>query len=355
MNFDPSTVLGEEIRVVVFHLTDRCNLACRHCMFGCSPLTGASMDLEVVKCALRDLASSPLCGKLEIGLTGGEVLTYPHWRKIVREARQLGFRVGIITNGTLIRPADLDVLHDPGVRVAVSLDGAEGDHDSLRGPGRFRQTLAALELLAGAGLVFDLHSIVTPRSLDEIESFLEATFDRFGRIPNIAIQNVAQLGRATAELILSNDELDRLFFLCQAWRARWLETSFVHFLLQRDYVRVHPCRAHACHGERCHRRSSGIPAMYNVLPDGTVLPLWSALSRQFTLGNVRETPLVRLLTEYPLSPTHLKFLAFVRSVFEEYIRKPDIPRVFDWSAVVVKASHQPLKPQPTLQMEGAET
>ena len=83
-----------------------------------------------------------------LGLTGGEVLTYPHLFPVLDRARELNLAVQLLTNGTMLQPGVANQL--AGYRnlmgVSISLYGATADvHDGItqiadRGvaPGRAR-------------------------------------------------------------------------------------------------------------------------------------------------------------------------------------------------------------------------
>lgn len=119
-------------------VTDRCNLACRHC--GVANLRGTDSPFERIRADLRRLYGE---GVRILLLYGGEPLL---WRDgdrtlndVIAEARAVGFPiVQVVTNGT--RGLDLsgaDLL-------LVSLDGTREHHDALRGP-TYGRVLAALE------------------------------------------------------------------------------------------------------------------------------------------------------------------------------------------------------------------
>lgn len=108
-------------------LTDRCNLACRHCAV--ANHTGILYPLPVVRGDLHRLYHS---GVRILFLFGGEPFLWHDGnytlRDLVLEARNMGFfLIGIVTNGTIsleLPEADL---------IMVSLDGNREHHDFIRG------------------------------------------------------------------------------------------------------------------------------------------------------------------------------------------------------------------------------
>lgn len=108
-------------------VTDRCNLACRHC--GVANLRRVDYPFERLRADLRSLHGQ---GVRLLLLYGGEPFLWRDGdrtlRDVVAEARAVGFPVvDVVTNGTLgldLPEADL---------LLVSLDGTREHHDALRG------------------------------------------------------------------------------------------------------------------------------------------------------------------------------------------------------------------------------
>lgn len=152
---------------VQLHLTERCNLACRHC-YQSGPVSEMNADemarvLADVKSGIDgwakdyDLDISP-----SLHLSGGEPLLRVDLLRIVGHARECGFSVSLMSNGTLIDGPAARHLRMAGVKdVQISLDGLEAAHDSLRGPGSYRRALAGLSNLAGAGLETSINVTVS--------------------------------------------------------------------------------------------------------------------------------------------------------------------------------------------------
>lgn len=108
-------------------VTDRCNLACRHC--GVANLRRVDYRFERLQSDLRSLHGQ---GVRILLLYGGEPLLWHDGERavhdLITEARAIGFPlVGVVTNGTLgldLPEADL---------VLVSVDGTREHHDAIRG------------------------------------------------------------------------------------------------------------------------------------------------------------------------------------------------------------------------------
>lgn len=143
---------------IQWHLTERCNLRCRHCYQGPRrPLEMTAGEVfDEIDGAVRmfraweseqDVRVSP-----SIHFTGGEPLLYRGFWDVVRHARVSGCRVAVMTNGCLVTDEEARRFRDLDVsEIQVSLEGPPALHDSIRGEGSFLSALRAAERLARAG------------------------------------------------------------------------------------------------------------------------------------------------------------------------------------------------------------
>lgn len=81
-----------------FILTYMCNFECEHCFLYCSPKTKGTFTINFIKSVLDDAIK---IGTIEeIYFEGGEpFLFYPLMVEGIKLAKEMGFKVGIVTNG----------------------------------------------------------------------------------------------------------------------------------------------------------------------------------------------------------------------------------------------------------------
>ncbi|MCG8551158.1 MAG: DUF5714 domain-containing protein [Desulfobacterales bacterium] len=156
------------------HITDQCNLACRHCLFSCSSKTNRTMDFEMITATVRQAYG---LGTRIFYLTGGEPLVHPDFQKICRLIlnEYPDTMLVILTNGILI-PDLLDFFNSlPCDRLflQVSLDGLEEANDRLRGAGAFAKTTAALGALKGSNIITTLSMVVHPDNYHQMTKMVE--------------------------------------------------------------------------------------------------------------------------------------------------------------------------------------
>ncbi|MCJ7684603.1 MAG: radical SAM protein, partial [Desulfobacteraceae bacterium] len=139
---------SNSLRLVAWELTRRCNLNCVHCRAGSErgPYPG---ELNTTQC-LELLAQISEVGKPIVILTGGEPLLREDIFDLARRGTQLGLRMVMATNGTLLTPGIIEKMKSSGIkRVSISIDGAdEKQHDEFRKvSGAFKGSLEGIRLL----------------------------------------------------------------------------------------------------------------------------------------------------------------------------------------------------------------
>jgi radical SAM protein with 4Fe4S-binding SPASM domain len=149
-------------------VTHRCNLACQHCYIDVK----AEDELSSVefKDVLDQLAE---LGTMYLLFTGGEPLIRRDFFDIAFHARERGFAIMLLTNGTLITPEIArDVERLQPVFVGISLHGATAaTHDSItRRRGSFKSTIQAVELLKSAGVKVYLQTLLMDANVHEAEA-----------------------------------------------------------------------------------------------------------------------------------------------------------------------------------------
>jgi len=138
---------------VQWHLTGRCNLACRHCYQDQVPSDLSLDELQRVFGSVVAFRGSMPGRRFRLQFTGGEPLLSPHLMPVLDLAAGAGFQARVMSNGTLIdaRVAAALAAHGRPI-VQVSIDGRRETHDALRGEGTFVRAIAGADRLREQGL-----------------------------------------------------------------------------------------------------------------------------------------------------------------------------------------------------------
>lgn len=283
--------------VVVWNVTNRCNLQCRHCYIDAQDREyRGELSTAEAKAFIDDLATLPVPVLL---LSGGEPLLRDDIYALAAYAAAQGIRPVLSTNGTLITPAVATRLQEAGLQyIGVSLDGTEEIHDYFRGlPGAFAAALTGLENARQAGLKTGVRFTVNRHNLASLPQVLEIAAAH--GVPRFCLYHLVYAGRGRdmAALDITAAEkrgvMDLLMRKAQEYKDRGVDMEILTtdnhadgvYLLQH-IVRTAPERAEevkrllAMHGG-----CSAGQKMANVDPRGDVhaCQFWG----HKTLGNVR--------------------------------------------------------------------
>lgn len=178
-------------RIIHLHPTRLCNLACVHCYSSSSPQEKNALDPAALGNALTHLWTE---GYRAISLSGGEPLVYRPLRTVIEHARELGFRVTMVSNGLLVGPrvdGTLALLDG----MAISFDGLCATHDRIRArAGAFDLATAALKRSSDRGLPVAAAISLTREAIEELPELADHLVASGARA--LQIRPVAMAGRA---------------------------------------------------------------------------------------------------------------------------------------------------------------
>jgi MoaA/NifB/PqqE/SkfB family radical SAM enzyme len=185
-----------------------CNLACTHCINASGPRAPwlKPLDAETIR---RAIGEAEQAGVKEIYFTGGEPFLHGEILPVLERALQVA-PTTVLTNGTLIGPAEADTLAAMAaaarysLEIRVSLDDTEREkNDRIRGEGAWARALEAVRLLRTRGLL----PIVTATEITRAEHPAgSGMYERFRDFlqgqgverPRVKIMPVFGLGRQPA-------------------------------------------------------------------------------------------------------------------------------------------------------------
>ena len=184
--------------VVVWNMTQRCNLKCVHCYAQAVDTQGVDeIGTQQAKEIIDDLAAY---GSPVMLFSGGEPLVRRDLTELASHAVERGMRAVISTNGTLITKAKAQELKEIGLSyVGISLDGGREVHDRFRGvPGSFDKAMQGVENCQAEGLKVGLRFTVNKRNVAEVPRIFQILKDM--DIPRVCFYHLVYSGRGS-ELI----------------------------------------------------------------------------------------------------------------------------------------------------------
>ncbi len=190
--------------VVVWNMTQRCNLKCVHCYaHAVEPSNHKDpISTDQAKVIIDDLAQF---GAPVMLFSGGEPLVREDLVDLAKYATSKGMRAVISTNGTLITKAKAKELKEVGLSyVGISLDGMEATHDRFRAvPGAYKMALKGVENCQAEGLKVGLRFTINKRNVQEVPHLFDLIEQL--EVPRICFYHLVYSGRGS-ELI--KEDLD---------------------------------------------------------------------------------------------------------------------------------------------------
>jgi radical SAM protein with 4Fe4S-binding SPASM domain len=157
---------------VLWDLTSKCNLRCRHCVVSAGEECNDELGFEDC-CRLVDEFAD--FGVAQLILSGGEPMIRKDFFGIAEYAASRNILIQVATNGTLIDEDAAEKLANIGARAQVSLDSSiPAIHDTFRQSlGSWQKTVDGIKLLVKAGVPVTLAAAVTTMNIDNIPELYE--------------------------------------------------------------------------------------------------------------------------------------------------------------------------------------
>ncbi|HUI30354.1 MAG TPA: PqqD family peptide modification chaperone [Candidatus Acidoferrales bacterium] len=135
---------------VYFSNTERCNLSCVYCYNAENRKRFGKFREEMTTAeTVQALEKLWDFGASAVAFCGGEPMMRPDLFDVARYAKNRGFRIALVTNGTRITENLAPAVAELFDLVWVSLDShIKEEHEALRGKGSFDRTMRAVRLLA---------------------------------------------------------------------------------------------------------------------------------------------------------------------------------------------------------------
>ena len=296
----PGPLPGPPGPVVIWNLIRRCNLTCKHCysISADKDFPGELSKAEVFA-VMDDLKAFRVPVLI---LSGGEPLLRRDIFEIAAHARDMGFYVGLSSNGTLIDANNIGLIAAADFDyVGISLDGIRETHDRFRRmPGAFDKSLAGIRLCCGLGLKVGVRFTMTRDNAHDLPALLKLLEDE--GIDRFYFSHLNYAGRGNknrkddAQHKMTREAMDLLFDTCWGYQQRGLHKEFTSGNNDADgvyllfWVRRH-FPQHEAHiraklaqwgGNSSGVNVANIDNLGNVHPD----TMWW----HYSLGNVRQRP-----------------------------------------------------------------
>jgi len=192
--------------LVVWNLTNVCNLKCKHCCQRAGVPSPDELTLEEKLKIVNELADA---GVVSIAFSGGEPLIDPDFFLVINEVRRREMHAAVATNGTLITKALARSLKEADIGyVEVSLDFIRPKvNDEFRGIlGAWQRAVEGIMNSVGEGLYTAMATTVTKLNLRDVADLIDlaknigvSRFIHFNFIPTGRGKEIANLDLSPLE------------------------------------------------------------------------------------------------------------------------------------------------------------
>lgn len=264
---------------VQLHLTDKCNLKCRHCYEG-ERKTVNEWEYKELLVVIDELDKTFEKWNVdgEISLVGGEPVMYPYLSDLLYYIRKKSFisRIAILTNGTFIPDKLKKAILDTKVAVQISIDGITKEkHDFIRGEGNYEKAINSIKWLVSNQIEVFVHYVISKYSVPISKEFIDF-ISNLG-VKQLTFSLVVPMGASDKSVMLNKDELKEVYSKLNEYANS----------LPENGMSINTTRPLWTHFGKTGRCPVGIQTI-TILPDGTVLP---CRRLPISVGNIKKNSL----------------------------------------------------------------
>lgn len=260
---------------VQLHLTDKCNLKCKHCYEGNREIINEWEYDELLDVISKlEVAFDKWNAEGEISLVGGEPVLWTHLAKLLYRIDNSHSikRMAILTNGVYLPEDVKKAILDTKPTVQISIDGiTEEKHDFIRGKGNYKKAISTIKFLVDHGIQVFVHYVISKYTVPITEEFIQE-MDKLG-VSQITFSRDVPIGASDFSFVLNKEEIRKVLVDLNNYRNKFSTSNIV----------INSSRPlWACFGEygRC---PVGIQTI-TIMPDGTVFP---CRRLPIKVGNIR--------------------------------------------------------------------
>ena len=239
--------VSAEVFTLQWHLTQECDLHCRHCYDRTSRNAFPIMRAIALLDELRDFCRSRFV-RGQVSLSGGNPLLYPHFLQLYKAAAERDLMIAILGNAADQNIIEKIVAIQMPVYYQVSLEGLESHNDSIRGTGNYRRTIEFLRMLTGIGVPNMVMLTLTRQNMDQVIPLAE---ELEGITGGLTFNRLALFGEGAALELPTPEEyrtfLDKYVRALDGYSVLCLKDSLLNTVFERDHSRLFGgCAGYGC-------------------------------------------------------------------------------------------------------------
>ncbi len=275
---------------IQWHLTERCNLRCRHCYQGEMKKDEMSLSetrevVEEVSDTLTSWAETYNINFLpSFNVTGGEPFLRKDLFEILGEISKKGFDIYLLSNGTLINKERAKALSEFGVKgVQVSVEGPEDIHDKIRGKGSFALSAKGIKNLLDSNIKVTLNVTLSHLNAEYVKDLI--SFASSIGAQRLGFSRLVPSGRGKALLneMLETKKVKEIYKSLLSTHIKSLDIVTGDPVASQMDLKINTDMGYTVHGG-CAAGLSGL----TIMSDGTMIP---CRRLNIPIGNIRRESL----------------------------------------------------------------
>jgi len=171
--------IGKKLPKLDLNITNRCNYRCVHCAFDSGLKQMKELSLEQITLILKETKE---LGGEKFDITGGEPLVRKDVGDIIRIGKSLGYKIELVTNGSLLSKKKLLSFKKLGLdSIAISLDGSDYEtYANIRRVDRetYEKVLSSVDEAISLGYVVKINTVVFQSNLEDIANITRFCIDK---------------------------------------------------------------------------------------------------------------------------------------------------------------------------------
>lgn len=276
---------------IQLHLTERCNLRCKHCYQTVNMQD--EMSLAEIKALISEVSGmlkdwEEIYGiKFSPGanVTGGEPFLRQDIFEILNEFTEEGFETYLLSNGTLITSDKAKSLAGLGVKgVQVSIEGPKEIHEGIRGNGSFSSSLNGIKHLLDARIEVTMNATLSDMNAPYFMDIVKLAYSL--GVQKLGFSRLVPSGRGAIMLnrMLKTETVKELYREIFSLNTNGLMIITGDPVASQMKSPINVTSSEATPSGGCAAGVSGL----TILPDGTVTP---CRRLPVSIGNVRKDSL----------------------------------------------------------------
>ena len=176
-----NTFFSSPVFTLQWHLTQACDLSCRHCYDRSNRKTqGLGEAYRIFDSLFSFCQQHHVYG--QVTFTGGNPFLYSHFFEVYQRAAEMGFLTAVLGNPVTAEQLDRMAAIQRPEFYQISIEGLQKHNDYIRGDGHFDRSLAFLALLKQKNIYSMVMLTLTKDNMDQVlplAAILEDQVDLF--------------------------------------------------------------------------------------------------------------------------------------------------------------------------------